>query len=373
MFKTRRIKMFLVSFLIITLSLTFFSTSMVTGQGDPFVEIQEKLAGISMEEKAILQNLFVWVQEIEEMKREEERIEQDIEAINQEVKSLEGTIIAEEIDFENKRNVLKHVLKSYQRRGPGSYLEIILNSDNLAAFLRRINTFRDLTRNTGELLTLLEESREKLSVEKIKLSEKIVLIEEKQKQLREALAKRLQLVENQEAYLASLSGERAYYQEYLTNLQKLLGELGVFFVEIAGEFSRIVEEGNLPPDALKTTITLYSIKGSIDEKTFNDIVKENPRLPEMAFSFHPGKIEMSIPQKNLLLSGDFVILKGNILKFEVKEGTFYGMPLETSALEELFREGHLLLDLKPLVGRNVLHSIEILDGYLELKIIPSLF
>lgn len=373
MLKMKKIKRLLTFCFMITIILMFFSLTMGTGAEDPFAEVQEKLAGISIEEREVLKKLFVLAGEIKDMERAEMEIKQEIEIINQEVKDLEDTIAAEEMSYENRRTVLKQILRSYQKRGPGSYLEIILSSDNLATLLQRINTFRDLTRNTGELLSSLEESRTKLSQEKKKFTEQIVQIQGKQEALRKSMANKLQLIETQEAYLASLSGEKAFYQEYLTNLQKLLDELGSFFTEIAGEFSQIIKEGNLPPGALKTSITLRSIKGSIEEKTFNDIIKENPRLPEMIFSFHPGKIEMNIPQKNLLLVGNFVILDGKALKFEVKEGTFYGMPLEKGTLEELFREGHLVLDLKPLVGKNVLQSIEAFDGYLELKITPNLF
>ncbi|AOT72094.1 coiled-coil domain-containing protein [Geosporobacter ferrireducens] len=373
MVKMREIKRLLIFCFTATFILILFSSIMVTGEGDPFAEIQEKLAGISIEEREILKKLFVLAREVEDMERAEAEIEQEIESVNQEVKYLENAIALEEMDYENKLDVLRQILRSYQRRGAGSYLEIILSSDNLATFLRRINTFRDLTRNTGELLLLLEDSREKLSKEKKKLTEKLVLIEEKQEELRESLVNKLQLVEAQEAYLASLAGERVFYQEYLTSLQNLLDELGTFFTEVAGEFSRIIEEGNLPSDTLKTSITLYHIKGSIEEKTFNNIIKENPRLPEMIFSFQPGKIEMSIPQKNLTLIGDFVILDGKTLKFQVEEGAFYGMPLEKGTIEGLFRESHLVLDLKPLVGKNIIQSIEVFDGYLELKIIPNLF
>lgn len=371
--KTIRIKLFVVSCVIVSLLSMICFFDIATGQEDPFDEIQQNLKGISEEEREVLQTLFLLAQEIEEMKRREGEIGQEIKAIYQEVKSLEDTIAVEESAFERKRDVLEQVLKSYQRKGPGSFLEILLESDNLSVFLRRINTFRDLTRNTGELLTSLEESKGKLSAEKVRLSEKMLFIEGKQQELRVALEKKEQLIESQESYLASLAGKRAYYQEYLTNLQKLFQELGGFFETVAEEFVKVVEEGNIPSDALKTTITFMNITGTIDEKTFNDIIKANPRLPEMTFRFLPGKIEMTIPEKNLLLIGNFAILEGNRIEFAAEEGTFFGMPLEAGALEALIRGIHLILDLKPLIGKNILHAVEILEGKLTLKVIPIIF
>lgn len=373
MFKTGKIKSFLVYSLAIAFVLMIFYTSMFAEQPEPFLKIQEKLAGISEEERKILQNLFAQVQEIEALERQEAEIAREIKTINRDIESLEVKIEGEEIAYEKKREDLKLVLKSYQRKGPGSYLEIILDSDSLTTFLRRVNILRDLTRNTGALLELLEESRDKLAAEKAKLTEKLVLVEEKQKQLKESLTKKLQLKEEMEAYLASLKEERVFYQGYLADVQKMWEELKRLFPETAKEFSNIIEEGNLPVDALKISFSFFSIKGSIDEKTFNDIVAGHPKLPEMVFDFSPDRMEMKVPEKNLVLSGKFDILEEHILKFEVKEGNFYGMPLEPEAIEDLFREGDLVLDLKPLLGRNILHSVEIQDGNLELIIKPVLF
>lgn len=370
---TKGIKRTMAFCIIVSLLFVFCFSKIATGQEDPFDEIQQKLKGISGEEREVLETLFVLAQEIEEMKRREGEIVQEIKAIYQEIKNLEDTIAVEEAAFERKRDVLKQVLKSYQRKGPGSFLEILLESDNLSVFLRRINTLRDLTRNTGELLTSLEESKGKLAAEKVRVSEKILFIEAKQLELREALEKKEKLIESQESYLASLAGQRAYYLEYLTNLQKLFMELGGFFEIVAEEFAKVVEEGNIPSHAFKTTITFMNITGTIDEKTFNDIIKANPRLPEMAFRFLPGKIEMSIPEKNLVLIGNFAILEGNRIKFAVEAGTFLEMPLEAGALEALFQNTHLILDLKPLIGKNILHAIEILEGKLTLKVIPIIF
>jgi hypothetical protein len=86
----------------------------------------------------------------------------------------------------------------------------------------------------------------------------------------------------------------------------------------------------------------------------------------MLFAFHPGLVEISLPEKNLVLSGTFIILEGHTLKFQPKEGSFYGMPLEPGAIEELFSEGDLLLNLEPLLAGNSVNALEVKEGYLEL-------
>lgn len=340
--------------------------NLVLVQGQPFPEIHEKLIGISKEEKEVLENLFVLMQEIEGIEIEEGKLAQDIDKINKEIKDLEVTIVDEEKIYEKNKEGLKQVLKSYQRMGPGSYLEIILNSDNLAMLLRRINTLQDITRNTGQLLKLIESSKDKLLKVKTNLTDKLTLIEEKQEHLGEALSKKIQLKEDIEEYLASLEDEREYYQEYLSNLQQMWNQIGSTLSDAVKELSRIIAEEELPADALKLSFSLFSIKGSIEEKTFNDIVKKYSKLPDMIFSFSSEKMVLELPDNNLILKGKLVVSGENTLEFKVEEGSFYGMPLENWAIEELFQENKLVLNLKPLLEGNKLRSVEIKQGYIEL-------
>lgn len=364
--KLKNIKLLMTLCLAIVLVLGTFSADAVVGYADPFLEIKEKLSGISEEENEILQNLFTISQEIELMEIEEKKLSQDVEVMNQEIKSMEVAIKEGESNYSKKQECLKQVLRSYQRMGPGSFMEIILDSDSLSTFLQRVNTVRDLTRNTGELLEQLETSGEELKKGKARMSEKLLLIEERQKQSREALAKKAELKREKEEYLTSLKGERVYYQEHLTNIEKVWTELKPLFSDAAKEFSRIIEEGNIPTDALKISFSFSEIRGAIEDKIINKVISEQSSLPTMVFSFHPGKVEISLPEKYLVLSGTFVILNGHTLKFQAQEGSFYGMPLETGAIEELLSNGDLILDIEPLLARNVIHDLEIKEGQLEL-------
>jgi len=366
MLKSAKIKVLMILVLLTVFVLAVFSASTVNIQADPFSEIEEKLSGISEEEKEILQNLFTLAQEIELIEAEEKRFAQEIEAISEEIKGLEAVISDEEAAYENRKESLKRVLKSYQRMGPGSFVEIILESESLDEFLQRVNLLRDLTRNTGELLEQLEASRKKLSMEKAKLSEKLALMEKKQQQSKEALNKKLKLKTEKEEYLLSLRGEREYYQKQLADIEQVWNELKPLVSDVTKEFSHIIGAGNLPTDALKLTFSLFEIRGAIEDKVINKVVSEQSDLSDIVFEFHPGKAEISMPGKNLILSGTFIIQEGNILKFHAQEGSFFGMPLEPGSIEELFSEGDIALNLEPLLSGNVIHSLEIKEGYLEL-------
>lgn len=340
-------------------------------RAEPFTEIREKLSGISEEEREVLKNLFILVQELEEIAKQQEIMAKEVDITKEEVIQLEGKIQNEETEFLMQRDALRQVLKIYQRNGPGSYFEIILNSDSLTIFLRKLNTLRDLTRNTGKLLDLLENTRNNLALQKETLSEKLFLFEAKQEKLEKSIADKFKKIEQKEQYLSSLGDERDYYQGYLEGLQLLWNELNPLFSETTREFTRIIGEGSLPMDTFETIFTIHGIKASVDEKTFNDIIAENTNLPKMVFNFYPDRIEIEVPEKNLVLAGKFVVVEGHTLKYQIDRGSFYGMPLENSALEELYKEGHLMLNFKTLVGNNALQYIEMKEGYLELLIKPA--
>lgn len=366
MLKLNRVKSIVISSIAVVLALTLFSVNATVGQQSPFSEVKEKLSAISEEEKEVLQNLFILTQEIELMEKAEKELVLETEAIRKEIEDLEKAIAQEELVYEKKKESLKQVLKSYQRMGSGSFLEIILDSDSLSTFLQRINILRDLARNTEMLLEQLEASGKKLVDEKSELSAKLALLNDKQESLRKVINDKTELKAEKEEYLASLEGEKTYYQEYLYDLEKVWGELKPLMSETAEEFSRMIEEGGLPVDALKISFSLFEVKGIIDDNTINKVISANPRLEDMIFAFHPDSVEIRIPEKNLILNGIFIIQKGHILKFQAQEGSFFGMTLETGTLEELFGEEGMTLNLKPLLAGNNIHAVNIKEGYIEM-------
>ena len=370
MFKNDRV---ILRFLSVTIIIIIFfsQTSFVVGQ--PLEEIHKKLTGITEEEKEVVEKLFVLVQEIEDIERDEERLIEEMESIGKEVGKLEIQIGQEEDIYGKKKEALKQVLKSYQRMGPGSYIEIILNSNSLAMLLRSINTLQDITRNTGELLSTIEKSKDKLLLAKKDLDDKYILAEEKRKQLEETLSNKIRHKQEIEKYLASLEGEKEYYQEYLSILQKAWNQIGGTLSNTIKELSRIISEEELPADAMDLTFSFLKVKGTIKENVFNDIVKKYPILPEIIFSFVPDKIILELPDSNIVLEGKLIVIDGTFLELVVEEGSFYGMPLESRTIEELLKENRLLINLKPQLYGNKLDYVEIKQGYIELVSTLKLF
>lgn len=335
--------------------------------------IEEKLLSITDEEKEILEYLFLQVQEIEELEREETRINLEIEKMKEEIENLEDIITSEELSYDNYKQSLKEVLKTYQRMGPGSYVEIILSSNSLGDLFKRINTLRDLTKGTGQLLETLDTSLLKLDIEKHNLAEKLQLIEDKKIVLRDAIDKKALVIKAKEEYLVSLWDDREYFLERLDIMNSFMNELKTLISELSVEFSKLIENANFPEDAIKLEFTLAGMKGSINENVLNEIISEHKGLPEMYFKFKPGEIQLEIPEKKVYFSGNFVVLDSKFLRYVITEGSIYDMKLEKSSIDDLFSEGDFILNLEPIIDKNTIKSIESRNGYIDLMVGIKLF
>ncbi len=359
--------------LLMVITIIFMASTFLAEKGSSTSEIEEKLNSISEEEKEILEYLFVQVQEIEEMEREQKKINEEIGIMEKDIETIEARIKKQEVDYEKNLVALEKVLKSYQRMGPGSYLEIVLSSDSLASLIKRINILRDLTKNTGEILDTIDINKKDLVLEKTNLDEKLHLLEEKTRILEESLTKKQELVKEKEVYLASLAGDRELYVERLEYIDLMMDEVKKILADFTLGFGKIIEEGRFPQDAVKETITLRGIKGTIEEKVFNQIINHYEWMPKVEIKFYPDVIELNAPEKSLVLKGRFIVVEGQILKFEPDEGSFYGMPLEKGTIVQLFEEGDFILNLEPLIGKNILRTVEIKEGYMEILVALKLF
>ncbi|NLK99930.1 MAG: hypothetical protein GX271_04630 [Clostridiales bacterium] len=368
----------LIFILIISLSI-WVEPYKATGEVKPIEEVNRQLQGISQEEQETLEKLFILTQEIEEMEREEARITEEINDLIVEIDELDKSITKEEESYNSNLKIMEQLLISYQRGGPASYLDILLKAENLTSFIKSLNLIKDISRNTGELLATIEESKLILEERKQSLADSVAKLELKREELQEPIAERKRLVKEQENYLDSLSEEKELYQQHLDNVKLMWDNLKKLFSEIVDEYARIINEGHFTMEDLNLQFSFFSLKGSIHEDTFNRIMNDNSTLSRMVFSFGQGRVRLEVPDNSLVLYGYFELGDTSSLLFIPEEGTFYGMALETESINELFKDGPLLLDFEQVAGDLVtidikLKDVEVADGFISFSIgIGSLF
>lgn len=356
--------------LILTLCFTFILIAAVSGQTDIISNPQQTLEDISMEEKAVLEELFFLSQEIDEMSRTAEKLLHQSESLEKEISVTKVNIKKRQEDYDKQLKILEQVLIAYQKNGPASSLEILLSAENLTDFLKRLNVIRTLSHNTGEMLQSLKEEKNILISERETLISNKILLENKREELQNAIIQKMQLKQKQEGFLNSLSNEKKKYQDQLNQLDQAWSEVKDLFSDISEEFSRVFYESNLSMADFNLNFDFLSVKGSISEGLINEIIEKDTMLPGMVFDISTERIQIEVPEKQLSLCGTIAIENESALKFEVTEGTFYGMQLEKASIEELFREGYLLIDFSELIGDITLQSVEMKDGFIEFKMKP---
>lgn len=353
--------------LIFVLIFSVFSPVLSRGQAESSTSFEETLEQISEDEKAIVEDLFILSQEIEGMKAEEEKAGREIELLSKEISELDKSINARQKQFDEQLSILEQVLVAYQRRGPATFIETLLNSKNLSDFIKNINVIRELAHNTDKLLSDLQEEKNLLTAEKNKLNENMNMLAEKRKELKAAIESKTRLKEEQEAYLNSLKEKREYFEQHLHSMEKMWEDIKILFSKVVEEYTMIISNGYFPLEDFNIRFGLTSIKGAIYDHRINAVLEEYSKLPKLKFDFSPGEVLVEIPEKKLSLKGTFEIANESSLNFVPSEGTFHGMELKDSSLKELFRDGYLAIDFSGLVGSVKIKSIEIKDGYIEFE------
>ncbi len=364
-------------FTILLLILLSLTPGKAHGEVKPITEARDKLEGISEEEEQVLQELFLISQEMDEMLRQEEKLTEELDKLNKEEQVLEeeGKEIQEEYD--ENLNLLEEVLVSYQRGGPASYLEILLSAEDFSSFLKRIHLIQDISRNIDDLLSSLDEAQLLLIETQERLQENIKFQVEKRDELNEAIRIHELLQADQEEKLDALKEEKELYSEYLDELEFMWDDLKNIFSSIVEDFGRIIRQGNFTIDDLNIEFSLFSVKGAIHQDTFNRIIDENSELPKLVFEFQDDNVILEVPERSLVLQGQFLQSGPTSMVYQVKSGTFYNLPLEKISIDELLKEGSLAIDFEEVAGDMLivdidLDSVTTKENYIEfvIKIFP---
>ena len=365
---TKRIMILLISLLILV---GFGFTA--ENDNQPMDEAKEKLEAISETEQETVEALFILSSEIELLNTEMAKLQMDIEQLNEESIQKSKMIETENENYIAIQGSLKQILKHQQRAGVGSYLHMILGSENISDFLGRMNLIRDLSKNTIRLMDEIDVSKRILEREKLELETLIAEMENSQTALEETLSSKEEAAKALEEYLDSLEADKAYYEDYLVSIENVWNSLKPMFSETVKAFNTIIERGDLPEDTIDVRISLLSAVGTIQQDKFNDILSSRNDLPELKFIFKEGAVDLEFPSYNLELQGQFVLIDPQTVEFSVQSGTFYDLPLSESAITDLFSEGDLSFKLESILGKNTIKNITMKDKALVLSITIKLF
>ncbi len=358
----------------ILLSSTFSFSSPLELDGNSINATKDNLESLTQEEKRILEELFIILQEIKEMEEIEKATAIEIDDLKVEISNMEVLILEEENKYVENLSIMEVLLKSYQRNGANTYIELILGSDSLGTLLKRLNFMRDISRNTTELLEDLEKAKEMLLEDKESLNKTLKLVETRLEQQQLALEKKNELRGELENKLTSLHEDKERYEAYLKRLENSWAEIKPVFTETISMLVDIIQKGDLPEGTIVVTYGLSGIRGIIKEDGLGEILATHSFPTKIEILFSSDEIHLLMPDINIEMSGTLEILENKqSLRFNMNEGKYLGMKLEKSAMEELFSFGYLEFNFKSLLGKSTIKSIKINEDNIQLSINPILF
>ena len=103
-------------------------------------DVKDSLSDLSNEEKKILEELFLIVQQIKEMEELEHLTALEIDDIRKEILDMENNIQTMQEEYDENLYIMEDVLKIYQRNGATTYLALILLSNVFKLSELRINS-----------------------------------------------------------------------------------------------------------------------------------------------------------------------------------------------------------------------------------------
>lgn len=336
-------------------------------------ETLEAIENLNAEELTLLSELFETASRIDQLDAEMAVIQNDINALGGQIEEKQFQINESAMAYDAIRDSLGEILKSQQRAGAASNLEIVLNATSLKDLLRRLNLLRELSRKTDTLMQETQAARLRLEEEKAALS--VLFAAQKAKEAELAVTLR-SLAEAQtvlESQLQALASDRAFYEANLNKLDQSWSAFKPVFTESVTALSEMLESGDVPVGTIELEFSPSGVKGRITDDKFNAAVSGRQDLPELRFGFTKKGVLMTFVKEKAELQGYFEIVEDRLLAFKVERGTFQGVSMSKAALEDLVSRGTLTFDLSGTLGKSALRQITHEDGEITLTIDIKLF
>lgn len=330
--------------------------------------LQEALAGLEVQEKAILAELF-------RLQRAAEEAEARLGDLETRRQSAEAALAAarDELDraralHARRRDEAARLLRLVQRLGPASYLGVLLGAESWTDFTARLGAVTVTVRSVRQGLGRLREAQDELRRREGELAAREAQLAAAVEAERAGLARLVDARAEREAALAALGSERERYLDRLAALERgwldfvqpLVQRMGTAFRRLAGEVREI-------PGA-RVALGGGGVRLRVPEAGLNQLLAADPDLRGFRFRLEDGGARLEAPELALTLRGRFAIDGGAVLVYEVEGAELAGVALDSGAVREALGGRGLAVDLSPVLGPWRLHAVRVDGGELEFTV-----
>ncbi len=331
-------------------------------------ELQEQLETSIALESDLLYELRSLQMEKEQAEAQVEKLELEARLLQTDLMAADQRLLEATDRYAALQKRLTDLLVTVQMNGAGTRFDLLLSSESLPMFLRRLSALRQLDLDTSKLIRRIRDEKSLVESEAAEAERLLVAHEEKVSRLRQQLSEMQAAEAALETALSELQEKRQFYEDALQEMAESWSEAMKVFPALTTGFDRIIAEGAFPEDALMVSFGLSGIVAELQEETFQAILDADERLPNTRFQFMPEGVAIDIHSENLSVFGQFEVLDGVTLSFRPESGAHRGMELTEKQLQDLLRLGPLQFRMKPILDGVSIRSLQTYKGHLLLSV-----
>lgn len=326
---------------------------------------------LDMNEK--YRELFKLYNDVELMKSKRTKLEAELMRLERNITSSTAALAAYQEKIDLELDDYAKMLKIRQRNGETSKFKIALRSRNISDFLFRMNITETIHNRYEQLVSSLDEDMQAELRLKQSLEDDKQMTARKKAEIEASISEKEDNIKKLEAYLETKGSEREEYERQLKILSDKWSRLKPLFSSTIRSFVRMIESGGLPNDVIEVNFSIAGIRGIVREEVFNRLLAQafqsQKDATEVFFRAKDGGVYVFVPSHEVELFGFFDVSK-NTLIYKVEKGTFSGIEIGESGIEDLFMGGTLEIDVTHILnimGMELL-DCKVLDGYIDVGI-----
>jgi len=304
-------------------------------------------AGLEKTEKELTSDLLAWNVKIEAARREQDRLRQEIPAVERSLREVEASLAESRASHEEGMVWLRRWVNHLYRCGPVTYLEVILGAADFNDFVYRYESVRIVIATQVNILDDLREHAARMREQAVALRQAQDELAAKSSLLAAQLKDMEVAKSGREEFLAGLRQQSAGLVERIVQAEKLwyhsVGSLHYLIAHLDA-----MPWANLAPDTF--LITRTGLRLEFSDYEINRILFEqgDANLTGLKVHSSPGLFSISgraaEDGTDFKLSGNFLLRGSGKVSFQPENLFMAGIPVSREVLGFISSDQGLAID-----------------------------
>ncbi|MHB1418688.1 MAG: coiled-coil domain-containing protein [Bacillota bacterium] len=349
-------------YLVFVLCVTLFSGLLLPGSGESLAgaeeasarnwsETQRDLDRLDGKERDALAELFKLTLDTQQIMQTRVETEKAAAELRWHVEQAADQVARSKQHYLDSSYMATGALRTLQRLGPASYLEILLGASTLKDFFRRVDMVTVAIKGFTKVLNNLREEKSRLLSNEEKLRREQSNLDIMLKQLTEQLSALDRIRLQQEAILDTTGEQKAVIAERLGEIEGRWQEATMIYLENLSEsFAQITERNTFDLPEMRIEPGLDGLHMIITLADLNKLFQEEPGLVGVSLIAGDEQLVLDAPGESLQLIGNFELASVSGIRYRVDRVRFTGIELPPTSLVGVVQQQLIEVDFTRLLA-----------------------